>query len=180
MRRAVWFSLCVLCGLGGELRAAEPAAWATYRGNAQRTGSTDGKPGPDAPAVLWSVKSTDHFIASPVPVKDGVYVAGIGAFNRPSAHVFPLAGKAPVQDTWTKSAPYLKLASVSSPAVPGELLVFGDCLHQDSGGVLHCVNATTSKPLWQLVMPGELIHLEGAPVVSGGKVFMGGGAAGEF
>jgi outer membrane protein assembly factor BamB len=29
-------------------------------------------------------------------------------------------------------------------------------------------------------MPGELIHLEGAPVVSGGKVFMGGGAAGAF
>jgi outer membrane protein assembly factor BamB len=180
MRRAVWVFLCVLGGLRGELSAAEPAAWATYRGNAQRTGNTDGKAGPDAPSVLWSVKSTDHFIASPVPVKDGVYVAGIGAFNRPSAHVFPLAGKAPVQATWTKSAPYLKLASVSSPAVAGELLVFGDGLHQDSGGVLHCVNATTSKPVWQMVLPGDLIHLEGAPVVVGGKVFMGGGAAGAF
>ena len=33
-------------------------------------------------------------------------------------------------------------------------------------------------PLWQLVMPGTLIHLEGAPTVAGTKVFMGGGAYG--
>ena len=160
--------------------AADPGAWATYRGNPQRTGNTDGTAGPEKPAILWAVKSTDHFLASPVPVKDGVYVAGIGAFNRPSAFVYPLAAKAAPTATWVKSAPYLKLASVSSPAVAGDLLVFGDGLHQDSGGVLHCVSATTSKPLWQLVMPGDLIHMEGAPTVAGGQVFMGGGAAGAF
>ena len=115
-----------------------------------------------------------------MPVKDGIYVAGIGAFNRPSAHLFPLASKNPPVATWTKSAPYLKLASVSSPAVAGDLLIFGDGLHQDSGGVLHCVSATTSKPLWQLVMPGNLIHMEGAPSIVGNRVFMGGGAAGAF
>jgi outer membrane protein assembly factor BamB len=53
-------------------------------------------------------------------------------------------------------------------------------MHQDSGGILHCIHATTSKPLWQLPMPGELIHLEGAPAVAGGKVFIGGGAAGAI
>ncbi len=173
-------ALCVLSVLSSESLAAEPAAWGTYRGTPQRTGNTDGTAGPEKPAVLWVVKSTDHFIASPVPVKDAIYVAGIGAFNRPSAHLFPFAAKTPPVPMWTKSAPYLKLASVSSPAVAGDLLVFGDGLHQDSGGVLHCVSATTSKPLWQLVMPGNLIHLEGAPVVAGGKVFMGGGAAGAF
>ncbi|MBM3981351.1 MAG: hypothetical protein FJ304_13900 [Planctomycetes bacterium] len=176
--RSLLISLCVLCGLGGASSAVEP--WGTYRGNPQRTGNTDGAAGPEKPAVLWVVKSTDHYIASPVPVKDAIYVAGIGAFNRPSAHLFPFAAKTPPVATWAKSAPYLKLASVSSPAVTGDLLVFGDGLHQDSGGVLHCVSATTSKPLWQLVMPGDLIHLEGAPVVAGGKVFMGGGAAGAF
>ncbi|QJW95943.1 outer membrane protein assembly factor BamB family protein [Frigoriglobus tundricola] len=166
--------------LPATARAAEPGPWATYRGTPQRTGNTDGAAGPEKPAILWSVKSTDHFLAAPVPVKDGVYVAGIGAFNRPSAFLYPFAGKAAPTATWVKSAPYLKLASVSSPAVAGELLVFGDGLHQDSGGVLHCVNATTSKPLWQLVMPGTLIHLEGAPTVAGERVFMGGGAAGAF
>ncbi len=61
--------------------AAEP--WATYRGNPQRTGNTDNTAGPDKPSILWSVKSNDHFIASPVPIKDGVYVAGIGCIQSP-------------------------------------------------------------------------------------------------
>jgi outer membrane protein assembly factor BamB len=165
---------------GSNSPAADPGPWATYRGNPQRTGNTDGKAGPDKPAILWVVKSRDHFLAAPVPVGGGVYVAGIGAFNRPSAHLFPIASKNPPVATWTKSAPYLKLASVSSPAVAGELLVFGDGLHQDAGGVLHCVNAATSKPLWQLAMPGNLIHMEGAPTVVGNRVFMGAGSAGAF
>lgn len=157
-------------------RAAEP--WSTYRGNPQRTGNSDGTAGPDRPAVLWMLKSHDHFVASPVPVQDGIHLAGIGAFNRPTISILPVAGKNPPQPIWTKSAPYLKLASVSAPAVAGNTLVFGDGMHQDSGGVLHCLDAATSQPLWQLTMPGDLIHLEGAPVVAGGKVYIGGGAAG--
>ncbi|MBY0460215.1 MAG: PQQ-binding-like beta-propeller repeat protein, partial [Gemmataceae bacterium] len=171
-------ALCALCGKSSSLLAADPAPWATYRGNPQRTGNTDNTAGPDKPAIIWSIKSTDHFIAAPVPVKDSIYIAGIGAFNRPSASLFPLAGKNPPEAMWIKSAPYLKLASVSSPAVAGEFLVFGDGIHQDAGGVLHCINAATSKPLWQLTLPGELIHLEGAPAVANGKVYIGGGAAG--
>lgn len=171
-------ALCVLCGESSVSFSAEPGAWATYRGNPQRTGNTDNVAGPEKPAILWSVKSNDHFVASPVPVKDAIYVAGIGAFNRPSASLFPLAAKNPPVPTWVKSAPYLKLASVSSPAVAGDYLLFGDGIHQDSGGVLHCVSLSTSKPLWQLVLPGDLIHLEGGPVVAGGKVYIGAGAAG--
>jgi outer membrane protein assembly factor BamB len=178
MCRSLLSSLCVLCVLCGQSFGADPGPWATYRGNPQRTGNTDNQPGPEKPAVLWVVKSQDQFVAAPVPVKDGIYVAGIGAFNRPTISLFPLTAKTPVQPTWTKSAPYLKLASVSSPAVAGDYLVFGDGMHQDSGGVLHCVAAATGKPLWQLPMPGDLIHLEGSPVVAGGKVFVGGGAAG--
>jgi outer membrane protein assembly factor BamB len=171
-------SLCSLCVFVVNGLSAEPAAWGTYRGNAQRTGNTDGKAGPDAPAALWVVKSKDHFVASPVPVKDGVYLTGLGAFNRPFAAVFPVAGKTPAQTLWTKEPPYLSLPSVSSPAVAGEYLVFGDGMHQDSGGQLHCVGAATGKPVWQLKLPGDLIHLEGTPVVAGGKVYIGGGAAG--
>ncbi|MBA4065538.1 MAG: hypothetical protein C0501_17845 [Isosphaera sp.] len=162
----------------GPAHATDPGPWATYRGNPQRTGSTDDKPGPDKPAVLWVLKSQDHFVAAPVPVRGGVYLSGIGAFNRPSASLFPFAATSPPKPTWTKSAPYLKLASVSSPAVAGDYLVFGDGMHQDSGGVLHCVSASTGQPLWQLVLPGDLIHLEGTPVVADGRVYTGGGAAG--
>jgi outer membrane protein assembly factor BamB len=178
--RTIALSLTAIALFGPAARAQEPGPWATYRGNPQRTGNTDNTPGPAAPAVQWVLKSTDHFLAAPVPVKDSVYVSGLGAFNRPTITLFPLSAKTPPQPVWSKSAPYLKLASVSSPAVIGDLLVFGDGMHQDSGGILHCLSATTGKPLWQLVMPGTLIHLEGAPTVAGGKVYLGGGAAGAF
>jgi outer membrane protein assembly factor BamB len=162
----------------GSMAAAEPGPWGTYRGNSARTANTDNQPGPDKPAVLWVMKSQDHFVASPVPIKSGVYIAGIGAFNRPTIALFPLDSKTAPPAIWSKSAPYLKLASVSSPAASGDTVVFGDGMHQDSGGVLHCLHASTGKPLWQLPLPGNLIHLEGAPVIAGGRVYVGGGAAG--
>jgi outer membrane protein assembly factor BamB len=172
----------VLLFAGGPARAddpyAFPAAWATYRGNPARTGHTDGTPGPDRPAVLWVARSQDHFVASPVPVGGRLFVSGVGGFNRPTVSLFPLDSKGPAKPAWSKSAPYLKLASVSSPAVSGNLLVFGDGMHQDSGGLLHCVTADAGRPVWQLPVPGNLVHLEGAPTVWAGKVFIGGGAAG--
>ena len=54
--------------------------WATYRGHQQRTGNTDGVAGPKQPTVLWVVKSKDHFIASPVPTGDRLFMSGLGAF----------------------------------------------------------------------------------------------------
>lgn len=177
MLRQTVSSLCVLGVLCGELSAADP--WATYRGNPQRTACTDGKAGPEKPAVLWAVKSQDHFLAAPVPVADRLYVSGLGGFNRPTIYLFPSDPKTPkIEPVWMKSAPYLKLASVSSPAVFGNALVFGDGMHTDAGGILHCVTADTGKPLWQLPMPGDLIHLEGGPTIASGRVYMGTGAGG--
>ncbi len=173
-------TLCALVALGGGSFAADPAPWATYRGNPQRTGNTDGVPGPATPAVLWAVKSQDHFVAAPVPIgPDRVFVSALGAFNRPTVAVFPLAAKgANPEPAWSRSAPMLKLATVSSPAVSGNALVFGDGMHQDSGGLLHAVTADAGRPLWELPLPGDLIHLEGSPTVAGGRVFTGAGAAG--
>ena len=67
---------------------------------------------------------------------------------------------------------------MSSPAVLGNVIVFGDGMHQDSGGILHCVTADSGKPIWQLPLPGDLIHLEGGPTIANNRVYMGGGAAG--
>src|SRR6478672_3938802 len=92
--------VCVLSVLGSDSPAAEPGPWATYRGNPARTGNTDSQPGPEKPAILWVMKSQDQFVASPVPVKDAVYLAGIGAFNRPTISLLPLTGKNPPQPTW--------------------------------------------------------------------------------
>jgi outer membrane protein assembly factor BamB len=156
--------------------AAEP--WSTYRGNPQRTGNTDGKPGPDKPTVLWVYKSQDHFISSPVPAGGNVIFSGIGAFNRPNMIGLPINPKKIVEPAWVRTAPFLKLPTVSSPAVIDDKIIFGDGMHQTDGAVLYCVPADGGFPLWQLQVPGELVHLEGSPTVINKRVYIGGGAAG--
>jgi len=158
--------------------AADPDAWATYRGNAARTGNTDNLPGPTNPAVLWVVKSQDNYLAAPVPVGTNIYTAGLGGFNRPVISMIPIASSGEPKLTWQHTAPYLQLPSVSSPAVAGNLIVFGDGMHQNDGGILHCLTADNGRPVWQLPVPGNLVHLEGAPVIANGKVYMGAGAGG--
>src|SRR3954465_16064562 len=99
--------ICVICG-SNSLSAADPGPWATYRGNPQRTGNTDGKPGPTAPTVLWTIRSQDHYVASPVAVGDRVMLSGLGGFNRPTISLFPFTAAGPkVEPAWSKSAPYL-------------------------------------------------------------------------
>ncbi len=161
----------------GALHAQEP--WATYRGNAQRTGCTDGKPGPAKPEVVWVHKSADHFIASPVPVGDRLYVSGIAGFgNVPSVLMLETSLMPKQRTAWSKTAPVLKMPTVSSPAVSGGKLIFGDGMHQTDGATLHCVSADTGLPLWSLTVPGTLVHLEGSPTVVKDRVFLGGGSAG--
>jgi outer membrane protein assembly factor BamB len=167
--------LCVSV-VSSSLTAAEP--WTTYRGNAQRTGNTDGKPGPTKPEVLWVHRGQDHHIASPVPVGDRLFVSGFSGFNIPTIALLETGPKTAKRVIWSKSVPLLKLPTVSSPAVVGGRLVFGDGMHQTDGAFLHCLAADSGRPLWQLAVPGSLVHLEGSPTVAGGKVYLGGGAAG--
>lgn len=166
-------SLCALCVLCGE---SSPADWPTGRGNSQRTGCIDNQAGPASPKVLWVYKSQDHFIASPVPGPAHLHVAGLGAFNVASVMALPLEPKGAPAAIWTKSTPLVKNV-VGAPAIGDGKIVFGDGMHQDAGGTLHCLRAD-GLPLWQLRMPGNLIHLEGSPTVVGGRVYMGAGSAG--
>ncbi len=167
----VIFAVCL-----GQLSAAEP--WSTFRGNPQRTGNTDGKPGPDKPTVLWVYKSQDNYIAAPVPAGNNVIFSGIGAFNRPSMIALPTSPKKVVEPAWTRSSPFLKLPTVSSPALFEGKIIFGDGMHQTDGAVLYCVPADGGFPLWQLQVPGELVHLEGSPTIANKRAYVGGGAAG--
>lgn len=158
--------------------AAEPSPWATYRGNAARTACTDGLAGPAAPRVLWAFKAQEHFIAAPVPHGHQLFVAGLGGFNVPTLYCLATDPRAPQRALWTRTTPYLKLPVVSSPAVAGDRLVFGDGMHQTDGARLHCLRLPAGLPLAQAVVPGTLVHLEGAPTVDRGRAFIGGGAAG--
>jgi outer membrane protein assembly factor BamB len=172
--------VAVLCA--GAFASPSPTneiePWATYRGNSARTGNTDGLAGPVNPGVLWVLKSTENFIAAPVPSSNRLYVSGLGAFNVSSVHALNTGAGAKERVAWTKTTPTLKLPIVSSPAVSKDLLIFGDGMHQTDGAVLHCVERADGLSLWQLSVPGALVHLEGSPTVVGERVFVGAGDGG--
>jgi len=169
-------ALLCWCLLAPSLLGQAP--WSTYRGNPQRTGNTDNKPGPAAPKVLWVFKAPDNFVASPLPQDDRVLFTGFGAFNVSTIYCFTTDPKASERVLWKKSAPYLKLPSVSTPALSDGLLIFGDGMHQTDGAFLHCLRLDKGQGWWQFPLPGNLVHLEGSPTVFDGKVVLGGGAAG--
>jgi outer membrane protein assembly factor BamB len=153
------------------------ADWPTYRGDARRSGG-DGKPGPATPKILWSHSTKEHFIAAPVATADRLYVSGLGFANSPSFYALDTAPEAKARVAWVKSVPVLTLPTVSSPAIVGDSLLFGEGMHQTNGASVYALNRTTGTPLWEYRIEGNLVHLEGAPTVANGKVYLGGGAAG--
>src|SRR6266849_2671249 len=168
-------SLCTLL-LFSTAISAEP--WATYRGNTQRTANTDKTAGPANPKVLWVHKSQEHYVAALVPDGDKLFLSGLGAFNVSTFYELSTDPKAAQRAVWTKTTPYLKLPTVSSPALMDGKLIFGDGMHQTDGATLHCITVDKGLPLWQLRVPGDLVHLEGSPTLANGKIYVGGGAAG--
>ena len=169
-------TLAVSVALGASCAAVEP--WATYRGNSQRTGNTDGQPGPATPKVLWVQQSKDHHIASPMLAGERLFISGLGAFNVANFYCLSTDAKMKERVLWTKTTPYLKLPTVSSPGLVGGRIVFGDGMHQTDGATLHCLEVASGLPLWQQPVPGTLVHLEGSPTIEAGKAYIGGGAAG--
>ena len=166
-----------LAGLISNTFAQDAAPWTTYRGNAQRTAS-DGIAGPAAPKVLWTLKSKDHFIASPVPHGDRLYVSGLGPFNVGNFACLSIDPGAKSRMLWSKTTPYLKLPTVSSPGIFKDYLIFGDGMHQTNGALLYCLEAKEGAPVWRHPVPGDLVHLEGSPTIVDAKAYIGGGAAG--
>jgi outer membrane protein assembly factor BamB len=159
---------------------ADDAPWATFRGNNRRTGNTDNIAGPAKPEVLWVLKSTEHYAASPVPTGTDILFPSLGAFNSGVVNSIPMSPKDPkaVKPSWSKGAPLIKLPTVSSPAIVDGKIVFGDGMHQTDGAVLYCFPVDGGPLFWALPVPGKLVHLEGSPSIANGKVFVGGGAAG--
>lgn len=154
------------------------ADWTTSRGNLQRTGNLDGQAGPLKPHVLWTFKAPEHFVASPVPVAGTLYLAGLGAFSTPSFHAFSVDPDSPERALWTKAAPFLKLPTVSPPAIADGLVVFGDGMHQTDGATLYAIRTENGRPVWQYTLPGKLVHMEGAPTIDRDRVYIGAGDGG--
>jgi len=173
-----WFALYLGLTISLGLPVVLPAAdWPTYRGDARRSGG-DGKPGPATPKLLWSLPTKEHFLAAPVATAERLYVSGLGFANTPSFYALDTALEVKNRIAWVKTVPVLTLPTVSSPALAGETLYFGEGMHQTNGASVYALHRTTGVPLWEYRLEGELVHLEGGPTLAGGKLFLGGGAAG--
>src|SRR5438067_1059413 len=114
----------------GPASAQKSEPWSTFRGNPQRTGNTDGLPGPTSPKILWAHKSRDHHLSSPVVFGDRLFIAGLTGFNSGYVSCFSTDPTAKERVLWSKSAPLLRLPTVSSPAIMEGRIVFGDGMHQ--------------------------------------------------
>src|SRR5476649_2710404 len=178
MNQRLILALVVASSFATSACAQTIEPWSTYRGNAQRTANADGQPGPAAPKVLWALKSKDHYIDSPVPAGNRLYVSGLGAFNLGNFTCLSTEPNIKERRLWAKTTPYLKLPTVSSPGVFKNFLIFGDGMHQTSGATLYCLEAEQGAPIWRHSVPGDLVHLEGSPTILDGKAYIGGGAAG--
>jgi len=177
MRKIICISTWALAILGStRVPAQEPTS--TYRSNSQRTGHADNIPGPIKPNVLWVMKTKEHYIASPVVAGDRLFISGLGGFNTALFTCLDTSAKIEKRVLWTKIAPVLSQPTVSSPAVVGDKLIFGDGMHQNNGATLHCLEVKTGKRVWQLPMPGNLIHMEGSPTVVGNVAYVGAGSGG--
>ena len=164
--------------VGGVCEAR--AEWPMARGNAQRTGCVDRRPGPTKPKVVWAFKTQEHFIGSPVPFVDRLYAPGLGTFNTGTFHCFSTATETDQRVLWSKAAPFLKRPTVCSPAIAEGLVVLGDGMHQTDDAILYCLRADTGRMLWQYAVPGKLIHIEASPLIHGDRVYFGAGQAGVF
>jgi len=177
--RPAWRGLALACA---ALLLAAPALagadWPTHRGAPHRTGNLDDLPGPTMPGIRWAYRAQEHFVASPVPASNVIFVGGLGAFNTGVLHCLTIQDDAPQRVLWSKAAPYIKRPTVCAPAVADGLLVFGDGMHQTDDALLYCIEVASGRPLWQLPVPGKLVHLEGSPTIDRGRVYIGGGAAG--
>lgn len=170
------FSALLLAASFSPAFTPADAEWTAHRGGPARTGNIDGKPGPVRPTVLWVQHSKEQYLAPLSVGGDRLFATVMGPFNSGGIRAFDLnEAKAPI---WSKGAPGIKLPTVGSPASSGGRVVFGEGMHQTDGSALHCLRVSDGRPLWRLDVAGELVHIEAAPSISGGKVYVGSGSGG--
>jgi outer membrane protein assembly factor BamB len=145
-----------------------------------------------APKVRWAFKSQEHFVAAPVPAGNLLIVSGLGAFNSAAIHAVAMDDLKPTGNgpavragtvVWSKNSPFIKLPTVSAPAIYDNMVIMGDGMHTTDGAALYSFDLKTGRSLWRYEANGKLIHMEGAPVVDpsypgGAAVFIGAGDGG--
>ena len=153
-------------------------AWATFRGNADRTGHIDDLPGPTHGTLDWVFKDKlarpVDFSSSPTIVGNRLYIgAAHGVF-------FSLRGATYCIDTDTQEVLWRHDSDIpifSSPAVVAGRVYIGEGYHEDSGCRLRCLDAKTGDPIWSFKTTS---HVESTPFISRGRLYFTAGADGIY
>ena len=150
--------------------SSDGSQWATFRGGISRSGSADGKNGPQDGQEIWSFRETldrAGFASSPAVVGNRAYVGAdndaLYCFSTETGHMI-----------WKFEAFY---EVFSSPAVMGGKAYFGEGLHYTDDATFHCIDAGAGKEIWSFATSS---HVESSPTVADGKVIFGAGDDGIY
>ncbi len=152
--------------------------WATFRGNKNRTGHLDTRPGPTNGTPAWVFKEEDalavDFSSSPAVVGNRLYIGSS------YGSIFSSAGATYCIDIesreviWRHASP---TPIFSSPAVAGGRVYIGEGYHEHSDCHLRCLDAKTGEQIWSF---GTASHVESTPFISQGKLYFTAGADGIY
>ena len=167
------------CGkLGPSAGVAEGGTdWPVIRGSLARMGAMPGTKSPNSGGIVWQhKKGNEAFFASPAVVGNRVIVsvADMAAFGQSGRiHAFDAdTGRI----AWT-GTPEGYEPTFSSPVVAGNYVVCGEGLHWTKKARIVCLDLVTGKVVWTFRTKS---HVECAPVVDGGRVFIGAGDDGYY
>lgn len=174
----VWGGSWAVSQLGPGAAALEAGKdWPVIRGSLGRTGAVPGTPSPNSGGIVWQHKTGNEvFFASPAVVGNRVIVsvadmAPLGQSGR--IHAFDAdTGRI----AWT-GTPDGYEPTFSSPVVSGNYVVCGEGLHWTKQARIVCLDLLTGKVVWTFRTKS---HVECAPVVDGGRVFIGAGDDGYY
>ena len=150
------FSLCSLClcgsillpppSPGGPCTAATPSAPAT----------PTARPAPPTPPCSGCCTSKEHFIASPTPAGDRLFITGLGPFNVSTFYCFAADPKAePARPLDQDDA----VPQAADRQLAGRRRRQADLRRRHApdrrGATLYCLGLDKGRPLWQLPVPGD-------------------------
>lgn len=161
-------------------QAEAGADWPMVRGGPSRRGAAPGADGPTRGGVNWTwTRGGAGYYASPAVVGNRVYVASaaLGMFGGSGAI---LCFDADTGGLVWQGAPEGFRATFSSPSISGRRLVCGEGLHDTRDARVVCLDLAPGregKVLWTYPTKS---HVECAPVIADGRVYIGAGDDGYY
>jgi len=164
-----------------ELAVEAGSDWPLFRGDPERTGAVPGTPEPARGGLHWAFRrGKTGFLSSPAVVGNRVYVstATMAIIGGGSGEIYCL--DADTGEVAWHAAPPGYRATFSSPVVSGDYLVCGEGLHFTRDSRIICLDLRPGRQREILWTHRTNSHVECAPVIHNGHVYIGAGDDGYY